>query len=52
MATSTEFKHGLRLQLSDIEELLKYLKKEEPDMDSAVEKLEKMQKIILESLQD
>ena len=47
-----EFKHGLRLQLSDIEVLLKYLKQDTPDVDAAVEKLERMRDILLESLAD
>ena len=52
MATSVEFKHSLRLQLSDIEELLKYLDRDTPDVEAAVEKLEKMKHIVMESLQD
>ena len=51
--TNNEFKHNIRLQLSDVQELLQYLKTETPeDKERAIAKLEKMQSILLETLQD
>lgn len=52
MSTSVEFKHSLRLQLSDIEELIKDLKEDTPNVEAALEKLEKMRDIVLASLAD
>ena len=52
MATSAEFKHGLRLQLSDVKKLLEFLEKETPDTEEAIKKLHEMQQILTESLQD
>lgn len=52
MATTTEFKHSLRLQLADVKKLLEYLDNESPRVDAAVKKLHEMEQILMESLQD
>ena len=48
--TNNEFKHGLRLQLNDCKELLKYI--EEDDKDRATEKLKIMIDTLQKSLED
>ena len=52
MATTTEFKHGLRLQLLDVKKLLEYLDNDDPRVDAAVRKLHEMEQVLMESLQD
>ena len=47
-----EFKHGLRVQLDEVQELLEYLKAETPDVDHAIAKLEKIEARLIASLQD